>query len=291
MAARQRNEDTQPAPRAKREWRSGHWGWCDARPAGVFTLLPNSFRSAQRIKDVSRPNSGHSPNLRLKAFCPCREGLHLNETPKPGSCTWPRRHAPPPGTPPLPHRGAGLGRSGRGPGNLTWRQPELGFPRGARLLSGRQHRSEHRARSTASSPSPKFSARWDFQKRGPLETHPDRVPARRSFSPTSASGHSPAPTRSPPPVSPTEGSPRLPGAARRAPKTRSGGDPHWCTRPAGTAPNRGGQFALCPGARARGPCPRVRASRFPRRRVGGNGSSRCGPRLPPAVTTHLLFKG
>lgn len=149
-------------------------------------------------------------------------------------------------------------------------------------------RSIHRKLS-----SPKFSARWDFQKRGSLETH-QRVPARRSFTPSSALGHSPAPTRSPQLISPTEGSPRprgLSGAARRAPKMRSGGDPHWCTRLAGTTPNCGGQFALCPGARARGPCPRVRASCFPRLRMGGNESPRCGPRLPPAVTTHLLFKG
>lgn len=210
----------------------------------------------------------------------------------------PGRGDTPPHLAPRPSRTGEPGREGqgRGSGNLTWRRPEVGFPRGARLLSGRQHRSELLPSNTALDPPqalplPSSQPAGTFRKGVHSKLNPDRVPARRSFSPTSASGHSPAPTRSPLLVSPTEGSPRLSGAARRAPKMRSGGDPHWCTRPAGTAPNCGGQFALWPGARARGPCPRVRASRCPRLRVGGNGSSRCGPRLPPAVTPHLLFKG
>ena len=68
------------------------------------------------MKDVSRPNSGHSPNLRLKVFCffffplqgrpvfewdPKAREFHLDEETRPPA---------PPRTPPLPHRGAVAGK-------------------------------------------------------------------------------------------------------------------------------------------------------------------------------------
>lgn len=49
---------------------------------------------------------------------------------------------PPTSHPAPPAQGCrGREGQGRGWGNLTWRRPEVGFPRGARLLSRQQHRS------------------------------------------------------------------------------------------------------------------------------------------------------
>ena len=187
-------------------------------------------------------------------------------------------------------------------GNLTWRPPGAGFPRGLGLLRGNDtgancfpltSRSIHPKLSLS-----KCSARWDLQEKGSLETLSSfplgQRPGPALLLPHLRAAALPSPQQLSAAGIPNRGSPRPRGpsrAARRTPKVRLGGEPRWRTGPAVTAPNCGDQFALCPGARARGPCPRALARGFPRPRVGGAGFPSRRPRLPPAVTTHLLFRG
>lgn len=189
-------------------------------------------------------------------------------------------------------------------GNLTWRPPGAGFPRGVVGLLRGNNTGTNCFPLTSRSIHPKLSlskcsARWDIQEKDSLETlfppaHPDSVRARRSSSPTSAPRHSPAPNSSQQLVSPTEGPlvrAARPGLPAAPPKCAWAENPVSAPAQRSRPPTAGDQFALCPGARARGPCPRAPASGFPRPRVGGAGFPSRRPRLPPAVTTHLLFRG
>lgn len=118
-------------------------------------------------------------------------------------------------------------------------------------------------------------------KGGPLEpllTQPSSIQSpQASLLPTSAPGRSPAPTWSQQLGVPRPGSPR-PGerykVLNRVLHTPAG--------MAGTAPKCGGQSALYPGARARGPCPPTQETGSPRLRVGGAGLSA----VPPSSCHH-----
>lgn len=218
--------------------------WWGVRPAGVFTPRPKSFGSVQRIKHAQLPKKGLFRSPPSQSFFPSREGLHENGTLYPGDFNLAKKTRPLPQSSPSPPPASpalwSCDREGgrRGSGNLTWRPPGAGFPKGAGLLRRCNIGANCFPRTSRSinpqalpfQASPPGSSEKGFTRNSLFPTfHLDRVLARSSSSsPHLRAGALPNPH----PVStagiPNQGSPQLrkrSWAAHCAPRVRSGRDP------------------------------------------------------------------